>query len=98
MREAFHDGIPGDGGRVKEMCRLARRAVHAGQPDVALDLLLAASLRCWWADTGPEARQMVAAVTGQITGMPADPRYVAALAIAEPVACSQRTTYSISSS
>jgi DNA-binding CsgD family transcriptional regulator len=89
LREAFHDGIPGDGGRVMEMCRLARRAVHAGQPDVALDLLLAGSLRCWWADTGPQARQMVAAVTGQITGMPADPRYVAALAIAEPVACSQ---------
>jgi DNA-binding CsgD family transcriptional regulator/tetratricopeptide (TPR) repeat protein len=89
LREAFHDGIPGDGGRVMEMCGLAGRAVHAGQQDVALDLLLAASLRCWWADTGPEARQMVAAVTGQITGMPADPRYIAALAVAEPVACSQ---------
>jgi DNA-binding CsgD family transcriptional regulator len=89
LREAFHDGIPGDGGRVMEMCRLAARAVRGGQQDVALDLLLAASLRCWWADTGPEARQMVAAVTGQITGMSADPRYVAALAIAEPVACSQ---------
>jgi DNA-binding CsgD family transcriptional regulator len=89
LREAFHDGIPGDGGRVMEMCRLARRAVHAGQPDVALDLLVAASLRCWWADTGPEARRTVAAVTGQITGMSADPRYVAALAIAEPVACSE---------
>jgi DNA-binding CsgD family transcriptional regulator len=89
LREAFHDGIPGDGGRVMELCRLARRAVYAGQPDVALDLLLAASLRCWWADTGPAARQMVTAVTGQIAGMSADPRYVAALAIAEPVACSQ---------
>jgi DNA-binding CsgD family transcriptional regulator/tetratricopeptide (TPR) repeat protein len=89
LREAFHDGIPGDAGRVMEMCRLAGRAVRAGQQDVALDLLLAASLRCWWADTGPEARQMVAAVTGQIAGMSADPRYVAALAIAEPVACSQ---------
>jgi DNA-binding CsgD family transcriptional regulator len=89
LREAFHDGVPGDGSRVMEMCRLAERAVHAGQQDMALDLLLAASLRCWWADTGPEARQMVATVTGQIAGMPADPRYVAALAIAEPVACSQ---------
>ena len=89
LREAFHDGVPGDAGRVMELCRLAGRAVHAGQPDVALDLLLAASLRCYWADTGPEARQMVAAVTGQVAGMPADPRYVAALAIAEPVACSQ---------
>ena len=89
LREAFHDGVPGDGSRVMEMCRLAGRAVHAGQRDVALDLLLAASWRCWWADTGPAARQMVAAVTGQIPGMSADPRYVAALAIAEPVACSQ---------
>ena len=89
LREAFHDGIPGDGSRVMELCRLAGRAVHAGQRDVALDLLLAASLRCYWADTGPEARQMVAAVAGRIAGMSADPRYVAALAIAEPVACSQ---------
>ena len=89
LREAFHDGVPGDSSRVMELCRLAGRAVHAGQQDVALDLLLAASLRCYWADTGPEARQMVAAVTGRIAGMSADPRYVAALAIAEPVACSQ---------
>lgn len=89
LREAFHDGIPGDGSRVMELCRLAGRAAHAGQRDVALDLLLAASLRCYWADPGPEARQMVTAVTGQIAGLPADPRYVAALAIAEPVACSQ---------
>jgi DNA-binding CsgD family transcriptional regulator len=89
LREAFHDGIPGDTGRVMELCRLAGRAVHAGQQDVALDLLLAASLRCYWADTGPEARRTVAAVTRQIAGMSTDPRYVAALAIAEPVACSQ---------
>jgi DNA-binding CsgD family transcriptional regulator len=89
LREAFHDGIPGDGSRVMELCCLAERAVRAGQPDVALDLLLAASLRCFWADTGPEARAMVAAVTGQIDGRSADPRYVATLAIAEPVACSR---------
>jgi DNA-binding CsgD family transcriptional regulator len=89
LREAFHDGIPGHAGRVMELCRLARRAAHAGQQDVALDLLLAASLRCYWADTGPDAREMVAAVTRQIAGMSADPRYVAALAIAEPVVCSR---------
>lgn len=87
LREAFHDGIPGDAGRVMEMCRLAGCAVDAERPDVALDLLLGASLRCWWADTGPEARQTVAAMTRQVTSMSADPRYIAALAIAEPVAC-----------
>ena len=89
LREAFHDGIPGDAGRVMEMCRLAGRAGRAQQPDVALDLLFGASLRCFWSDTGPEARRMVAAVTGQIAGMSADARYVATLAIAEPVECSK---------
>jgi DNA-binding CsgD family transcriptional regulator len=90
LREAFHDGVPGDGSRVMELCRLAGRAGCGGQQDVALDLLLAAALRCWWADAGSEARQMVAEVTGQITGLSADPRYIAALAIAEPVDCSQQ--------
>ena len=89
LREAFHDGVPGDGSRVVELCRLAGRASHAGRPDVALDLLLAAALRCWWADAGSEAHQLVVSVTRQIAGRSADPRYVAALAIAEPVACSQ---------
>jgi DNA-binding CsgD family transcriptional regulator len=88
LREAFHDGVPGDAGRVMEMCRLAERAGRARQPDVALDLLLAASLRCFWADTGPEARRQVASVTRQMAGVCADPRYVATLALAEPVECS----------
>jgi DNA-binding CsgD family transcriptional regulator len=87
LRESFHDGIPGDAGRVMELCRLAGRAVSAGQQDVALDLLLSASLRCWWADAGPEARQLVVAVARRITGMSADPRRIALLAIAEPVVC-----------
>lgn len=89
LREAFHDGIPGDGNRVIEMCRLAGRAVDAGQQDVALDLLLAASLRCWWSDTGPEARRTVAEATQHVPESSADARFVAALAIAEPVECSQ---------
>jgi len=90
LREAFHDGVPGDGGRVMELCCLAERAARAEQQDVALELLLAASLRCWWADAGPEARQMVAAVCGQVDGASANPRSVAVLAIAEPVARSKQ--------
>ncbi|MCU1490473.1 MAG: transcriptional regulator, LuxR family [Acidimicrobiaceae bacterium] len=86
LREAFHDGTPGDGGRVIEMCHLAQ---WAGEQDVALDLLLAAALRCWWSDTGPEARHMVSSVARQVAGASLDPRYVAVLAIAEPVECSE---------
>ena len=56
-----------------------------GDRDLALNLLLGAALRCWWADTGPAARAQVAEVTRELTDATGDPRYVAALAVAEPV-------------
>lgn len=58
----------------------------AGDSDLALNLLLGASLRCWWADTGPAARAQVADVAGLLADEASgDPRYMAALAVAEPV-------------
>ena len=56
LREIFSDGIPGDATRVLELCGISRQALHAGDRDLALNLLLGAALRCWWADTGPAAR------------------------------------------
>jgi AAA ATPase domain len=85
LREIFNDGVPGDATRVLELCDIARRSGQAGDPDLALNLLLGAALRCWWADTGPAARARVVAVTGELRGQERDPRYVAALAVAEPV-------------
>jgi DNA-binding CsgD family transcriptional regulator len=84
LREIFNDGVPGDAVRVFDLCDAAGRAVGAGDTDLALDLLLAAAMRCWWADTGPDARARVAKVTHEI-GADADPRSTAALAVAEPV-------------
>jgi hypothetical protein len=85
LREIFNDGVPGDATRVLELCDIARKSAQAGDPDLALNLLLGAALRCWWADTGPAARARVVAVTGELHGQERDPRYVAALAVAEPV-------------
>ena len=59
LREIFNDGVPGDAARVLELCGIARAAIAAGDPDLALNLLLGAALRCWWADTGPAARARV---------------------------------------
>jgi tetratricopeptide (TPR) repeat protein len=71
---------------------VARRSTAAGDRDLALNLLLGAALRCWWADTGPAARADVASAAKALTdahsgepGVTGDPRYVAALALAEPV-------------
>src|SRR5207253_3204914 len=53
--------------------------------DLALNLLLGAGLRCWWADTGPAARARCAATAKQLPDAAGDPRWIAALACAEPV-------------
>jgi hypothetical protein len=85
LREIFHDGVPGDATRVADLCAAARRSAQAGDRDLALNLLLGAALRCWWADTGPAARAQVAETAGQLADVRHDPRYVAVLAFAEPV-------------
>jgi DNA-binding CsgD family transcriptional regulator/tetratricopeptide (TPR) repeat protein len=85
LREIFNDGVPGDAARVRELCAAADRSARAGDLDLALNLLLGAGLRCWWADTGPDARALVASTVSNLPAAARDPRYVAALAVAEPV-------------
>ena len=60
LREIFNDGVPGDATRVFELCAVARSSARAGDRDLALNLLLGAALRCWWADRGRQARAAVA--------------------------------------
>jgi hypothetical protein len=92
LREIFNDGVPGDAARVRQLCDVARRSAAAGDDDLALNLLLGAAMRCWWADTGPAARADVATTAkglrdavGSGPDVTRDPRYVATLAVAEPV-------------
>lgn len=85
LREIFNDGVPGDAARVVELCSVAQTSADAGDTDLALNLLLGAALRCWWADTGAEARARVASVTLGLPNVQDDSRYVAALAVSEPV-------------
>jgi DNA-binding CsgD family transcriptional regulator len=85
LREIFNDGVPGDAHRVLALCATAMEAIEAGESGLALNLLLGAALRCWWADTGPEARARVVEVTRRAEGSESDPRYIAAVAVAEPV-------------
>ncbi len=85
LREIFNDGVPGDAARVLELCAVARQSIQAGDRDLALNLLLGAALRCWWADTGPDARARVVEAAREVTDATGDPRYVAAIAIAEPL-------------
>jgi hypothetical protein len=85
LSEIFHDGVPGDAVRVNELCGMARKAWVCGDAVLALNLVLGAALRCWWADTGPEARARVASVTAEMRGSERNPSHIAARAVAEPV-------------
>ncbi len=85
LREIFHDGVPGDPARVLELCDAASRATNEGDTDLALNLLLGAALRCWWSDTGPHARTSVVRTAEKTAGGPDDPRYLAVLAVADPL-------------
>ncbi|WP_426593814.1 ATP-binding protein [Cellulomonas sp. McL0617] len=85
LREIFNDGAPGDSRRVLDLTNSARRSAAAGDDDLALDLLLGAALRCWWADTGAAARARVAEVVEGLTLPQDDPRCIASIAIAEPL-------------
>jgi len=85
LSEIFSDGVPGDAGRVIQLCRIADDAVRANDYDLALNLLHGAAMRCWWADTGPAARAAVPVAVRRLPGMRNDPRFLATLAVAEPV-------------
>lgn len=85
LKEIFTDGTPGDADRVAELCATAARSVVAGDRDLALDLLHGAALRCWWAEPGSRSRREVAGVAESLPLPATDARYVAALALAEPV-------------
>ncbi|MEV5383184.1 AAA family ATPase [Streptomyces sp. NPDC052721] len=89
LREIFRDGVPGDVARVSELCVTADDAAGAGDPELALNLLLGAALRCWWAETGPQARAAVVSAAEVLAEAcdetRSDPRWLAVLAVAEPL-------------
>jgi DNA-binding CsgD family transcriptional regulator len=58
--------------------------LSAGDPDLALDLLLSAALRAHRTDADPALRAGIVAAAERLTGT-SDPRHIAALALAEPV-------------
>jgi len=64
---------------------IAERARSAGDPDVAWNLLWRLAQRCFWADPGPEARQVVVTAAENLGSTDHDPRALAVLAYAAPL-------------
>jgi DNA-binding CsgD family transcriptional regulator/tetratricopeptide (TPR) repeat protein len=85
LREVFSEGELGDPVRIEELCRFAARSSDTGDTDLALDLLLSAALRCWWAVAAGSARDRVVDVAESLSSSQEDPRCIAAIALARPV-------------
>ncbi|SOD74955.1 AAA ATPase-like protein [Jatrophihabitans sp. GAS493] len=83
--EALNGDIRANSKLVRQLCDAARRASALDDTGLALNLLLAAALRCWWADSGADDQAEVVRVVDQLAHAADDPRHLAALAIAEPV-------------
>jgi tetratricopeptide (TPR) repeat protein len=84
LTEALNGDISANSAWVRELCGSARLAGELGDSGLALNLLLGAALRCWWADPAGDRAQVVGVLDG-LSDARADPRHLAALAVAEPV-------------
>jgi hypothetical protein len=85
LTEALNDDVSASPAGVRRLCESARQAAELGDVGLALDLLLRAALRCWWADRGDDGSRIVISVLDELTGACDDPRHLAAISVAEPV-------------
>ena len=90
LREIFHDGAPGDPNAIARLVAVAREAAAGGDRDLSLNLLQGAALRCWWADPGAAAKNLVIDAVEQIGGDVLDPRALEILSLAAPVDAASR--------
>jgi len=92
LREIFNDGVPGDATAVVKLAKVAQDVAAAGDRDLALKLLQGAALRCWWAEPGLAARDLVVRTVEQLTGNEPDARALAILSLASPVDMGERVS------
>jgi DNA-binding CsgD family transcriptional regulator len=90
LREIFHDGAPGELNAIARLVGVAREAAAEGDRNLSLNLLQGAALRCWWADPGAAARELVIEAVEQVAGDELDPRALEILALAAPVDAAAR--------
>ena len=87
LRELLDDGLTTDTGRIDRICDTAEFAgAEGGDAELAVNLLHAASLRTWWSSPGAAAQARITETLRKVPGGLEQPRGLAVLAIAEPVA------------
>jgi DNA-binding CsgD family transcriptional regulator/tetratricopeptide (TPR) repeat protein len=85
IRDALDPGVPGDPLRVCALADLAAEMIDAGHTDLAFRLLMAAAVRVWAADPGPETRAYLMAATERLPVPADDPRSLSVGGFVDPV-------------
>jgi DNA-binding CsgD family transcriptional regulator len=86
IRDSFDDGVLGRAQAAWSLAQVAERAATE-DPDLALNLLYGAALRCWWTEPGVEARRSVVAAAERVPVDEDDPRLLVILAYTSPIEC-----------
>jgi DNA-binding CsgD family transcriptional regulator/tetratricopeptide (TPR) repeat protein len=81
--------------RLQSIVAIAERARDAGDVDVAWNLLWRLAQRYFWADPGPEARQVVVSAAENAGSLDRDPRALGVLAYAAPLEKANRVIDSL---
>jgi hypothetical protein len=81
IREIFDDGIPDAGPGALDLVRVADQTRQAGDPDLAMNLLVGAALRCFWGRPPETTRNAVISAARKMSVADGDPRLVVSLAV-----------------
>lgn len=71
--------------RLKSLVEMAQHAIAAGDASLAWNLLWRLAQRCFWADPGPEARNLIVKATEDAGSAGGEPHELAILAYAAPL-------------
>jgi DNA-binding CsgD family transcriptional regulator/tetratricopeptide (TPR) repeat protein len=85
IRESFDDGVRDPAAGARSLADLADRVGADGDTAQALKLLWGATLRCFWTEPGPQARERVVAVAERLQVRELDPQLLAILAFVAPI-------------
>ena len=84
---AFDDGLRDQANDARTLADLAESVAADGDLDLSVRILWSAALRCFWAEPGLDARARIVDVAERLPLDPADPRLLAILGYAAPIAC-----------
>ena len=85
LRETTGSDVAFDAGRIRSLVGYSERARAEGDPDLAWRILWLVAQRCWFADPGQAARDLVIAAARRAGYASDDPRWLSIVGYAAPI-------------